>query len=316
MVSLRFHIVSLIAVFLALGVGIVIGAGVVTQGEVATIRGKLRRIEARSARVERAKSDADRQIRTLGDFARHLGDQARDDLVRGRLQGVAVTLVAVRGADRASIDSIRQQLAAAQADFRGTLWCTHRLQLSSVGDRSALSAALGVNISDPDTLRLLAVSRLAATLTGAVPDGPALGAMRAQGFLEWDSAPSAPGTSTTVSVEGLPVANSRVLLVSGAGAEVGDDQFAVPLAQALAQTPTGVVAAEAGQDGPGGREVFVGLLRRNHGAAGTFSTVDNLESAAGQAAAVLALEDLGRGRTGDYGVAPGRSLRLLPAPPP
>lgn len=316
MVNLRFHIVSLVAIFLALGVGIVIGAGVVTQGEVSTIRGNLRRVEARSARAEKAKADADRQIRALGDFAKRFGEQARDDLVRGRLQGVPVTLVAVRGVDRDSIDAVRQQLGTAQADFRGTLWCTHRLQMSSANDRSALAASLGVTISDPDTLRLLAVSRLAATLTGSAPDGPALGAMRNDGFLEWDPAPVAPGAPTTLAVEGTPVAHTRVILVSGAGAEVGDDQFAVPLAQALAQAPTGVVAAEAGQDSPGGREVFVGLLRHNHGTAGALSTVDNLETAAGQAAAVLALDDLGRGRTGDYGVAPGRNLRVLPAPAP
>ena len=42
------------------------------------------------------------------------------------------------------------------------------------------------------------------------------------------------------------------------------------------------------------------------------STVDDLESPMGQAASVLALDDLGFGRTGHFGVGPG-AQRLLPS---
>jgi len=110
----------------------------------------------------------------------------------------------------------------------------------------------------------------------------------------------------------LPLANTRYLVVSGAGAEVGDDVVAVPLVQAYAQASGRVVAAESGVDSEGGRAVFVGLLRGDI-SSGRLSTVDNLESAMGQTAAVLALEDLGVPRFGHYGVGPG-AQRILPAP--
>jgi len=58
--------------------------------------------------------------------------------------------------------------------------------------------------------------------------------------------------------------------------------------------------------------VFVGLLRGDIASA-RLSTVDNLESAMGQTAVVLALEDLGVPRFGHYGVGPG-AQRVLPAP--
>jgi hypothetical protein len=45
------------------------------------------------------------------------------------------------------------------------------------------------------------------------------------------------------------------------------------------------------------------------------STVDHLDTAAGMAAAVLAVEDLGTLRTGHYGVASG-AARLLPGADP
>ena len=102
------------------------------------------------------------------------------------------------------------------------------------------------------------------------------------------------------------------MLVSGAGAEVGDELAAIPLAEALAASPAKAVAAEAGQDTDGGRGVFVGLLRSDAAAREKVSTVDNLESPMGQAAVVLALEELGSARVGHFGVGPG-AQRLLPA---
>ena len=74
------------------------------------------------------------------------------------------------------------------------------------------------------------------------------------------------------------------------------------------------MAAEAGQDTDGGRGVFVGLVRRDATVNGKVSTVDNLESPMGQAAVVLALEELGESRVGHFGVGPG-AQRLLPALP-
>jgi len=112
----------------------------------------------------------------------------------------------------------------------------------------------------------------------------------------------------------IPVAGTRFVVASGAGAEVGDDLLALPLAQVLATAGAKAVAAEAGQDTDGGRAVFVGLIRGDATANGKVSTVDNLESPMGQAAVVLALEELGESRVGHFGVGPG-AQRLLPALP-
>ena len=106
-----------------------------------------------------------------------------------------------------------------------------------------------------------------------------------------------------------------MVVVSGAGAQVDDEQVTAPLVAQLAQARVPMIAAEAGQDTPGGRDVFVGAIRRDDQLSARVATVDNLESFMGQAATVLALGDLAQGRVGQYGVGPG-SQRLLPAPPP
>src|SRR5205823_9538857 len=121
--------------------------------------------------------------------------------------------------------------------------------------------------------------------------------------------------STTVDANLIPVAGTRMVVISGAGAQVDDDQITAPLVALLAQAHVPLVAAEAGQDTPGGRDVFVGAIRKDGQLAARVATVDNLESFMGQAAAVIALADAGDGRFGQYGVGPGAD-RLLPAPPP
>jgi hypothetical protein len=136
------------------------------------------------------------------------------------------------------------------------------------------------------------------------------------GFLSYEPPEGGASTSATGAPPGvgsLPLPDTRFVLVSGAGAEVGDELAAIPLAEAMAAGSSKAVAAESGQDTDGGRGVFVGLLRSDAAARDKVSTVDNLESPMGQAAVVLALEELGSARVGHFGVGPG-AQRLLPAP--
>ena len=52
MINFRFHVVSLIAIFLALALGVVIGAGVIDRGVVDTLNNRLDRVEAKSDRIQ------------------------------------------------------------------------------------------------------------------------------------------------------------------------------------------------------------------------------------------------------------------------
>ena len=77
----------------------------------------------------------------------------------------------------------------------------------------------------------------------------------------------------------------------------------------------GVVAVEAGTDQPGGREVFVGPLRRDRQLTPTVSTVDDLEAFAGRAAVVMLLRQPATTPAGHFGVGP-QAQRELPPPAP
>ena len=308
MVNLRYHVVSLVAVFLALGIGIVMGATVIDRVTVDTLNNRVHDVERTVNGVRAENGRLGDQIKLWNSFT----DQTRDRLLAGRLHNVPVLLLGVRGIDGKGIDGLRRELVTAGANVEGTLWLTDRLRLNDTADSDALAAALGVPVDRADLLRRAVVARLAGALDGTAASASLLKALRDGGFVDFEpptQVASTPGASPT-----LPVPGSRFVVVSGAGAVVADAEVAIPLAETLARADVGVVAAESGQDTPGGRGVFVGLLRKDPAVAVRMSTVDNLESFIGQAASVLAVEDLAVPRVGHYGVGPG-AQQLVPGSP-
>ena len=310
MINLRYHIVSLVAVFLALGLGIVMGSTVIDRVTVDALNNNLEDVRRSVGAIREENRRLGDQIKQGQDFA----ESTRDQLLRGHLRNVPVMVIAVAGVDRRPVDDLRQALVTAQATMQGTIWFTPKMRLASDGDVRALATALDLPVDRPEVVRRQALAKVAAARETATADASPLAALQAAGFVTYEGPPASTSTSVSLplSLGSLPLANTRYVLVSGAGAEVGDDVLAVPLVQAYAQASGRVVAAESGVDTQGGRAVFVGLLRGDVVSA-RLSTVDNLESPMGQTAAVLALEDLGLPRFGHYGVGPG-AQRILPSP--
>jgi hypothetical protein len=316
LVNLRYHIVSIVAVFLALGVGVVMGSTVIDRVTVDALRRQVNAVDRRVGRTQAENRRLNGQLQQLRDFA----DQARDHLLRGRLRDVPVLVVAVQGVDRKPVDALRQALVEAEARVEGTLWFTPKVRLDNHADAQALAQLLGVSADRPDAVLGSMLTGMATTLRGGEAHPDLLPALASAGFVAYEAPPVVPPgaatpTSVPVTLASLPLPATRFVVVSGAGAQVGDDHVAVPFTRALASDNGRVVAVEAGQDTPGGRAVFVGFLRGDGTVAGRLSTVDDLESPMGQAAAVLALEALGAARVGHFGVGPGAQRLLPPAGP-
>ncbi len=319
MINLRYHIVSLVAVFLALGLGIVMGSTVIDRVTVDALNNRLDEVQRSVGAIREENGRLGDQVQQGQDFA----VTTRDQLLRGHLRNIPVVVVAVAGVDRGPVDEVREALVSAQATMEGTIWFTSKMRLASDSDVRALATALDLPVDRPEVVRRQALAKVAAARETAAVEASPLAALQAAGFLTYEGPPTTtsstgaqatPSGTAPSSLAALPLANTRYLVVSGAGAEVGDDVVAVPLVQAYAQASSRVVAAESGVETEGGRSVFVGLLRGDV-ASGRLSTVDNLESPMGQTAAVLALEDLGVPRFGHYGVGPG-AQRILPAQSP
>ncbi|MBV9412727.1 MAG: copper transporter, partial [Acidimicrobiia bacterium] len=183
---------------------------------------------------------------------------------------------------------------------------------------NALAAALAIPEDNPDVVRAAALSKLATALQGSGDPVGVIPAMQQAGFITYQAPPSPASTSgptTTPPGPGAtPLPGTRSVIVSGAGALLDDDTMTMPFVTQLALNGAPIVAAEAGQDTPGGRGVFVGLIRNRPETAAHVSTVDNLESFIGQAATVFAIRDAGKQPAAHYGVGPG-AQRLLPETP-
>lgn len=302
MVNFRFHIVSLTAVFLAVAIGIAVGATVVDRATVDALKNRLDAVERR---VDRTDGENARLQQDLAGWTR-FADEAGAEAVAERLEDVPVLVIAVQGIRREPVDELRASLAAADARMQGTLWLTSRFKLEKAEDVTALSAILGNSQRSADAIRRAAISRLAAAVTGT-ESSSLLVALRDAAFVQYD-----PPEGRAVDLGAVPLPGTLFVVMSTFEPDVPNDQLAVPLAAQLARVAgPRVLAADVGQEAsgrrPAQRAVFVGPLRQDQAVAGLLSTVDNVEDFRGRFAAVYALRDLLRGKVGHFGVGPGVS---------
>ena len=340
MLNFRFHVVSLVAVFLALAIGIIMGSTVIDRALVDTLEDQQQALRGTLDDLTEENTSLRRELDDLREGSERLASEGGERLLADTLADVPVLVVAVRGVDTAVLDDLVQLLDTAGAVDQGTLWLTDRLLVDDEGELADLAESLGVpeGTASAEELRTATVQQVAAAIRGAVqgggtsPDGQAQGGggaagsglpgagaslgvlieLRSAGFLEYDAPDGGPDD-----VADLAVAGTRVVLVSGATAEVPDVDLAVPLARALVarggsdEPAVALLAAEAVppidadvEAEPPVQAAFVGVLREDD-VGDRLSTVDNLDAFAGRLAAVVAIQDLGAGRRGHYGVGPG-----------
>lgn len=95
MIDFRYHVVSIVAIFLALTVGLVIGASILSKGVADSLKASLTertdQIKSQQGQINDLKTQIDQQNKYVTDTA--------DALTSGRLGGLCVTLVEIAGAD-------------------------------------------------------------------------------------------------------------------------------------------------------------------------------------------------------------------------
>ena len=96
MINFRFHLASLVAIFLALALGVVIGAGVIDRGVVDALDSRLNQVEERSDRLETENNELRSENSQQNEILAAMGNHA----VQDRLNNVDVGIVAVRGRRR------------------------------------------------------------------------------------------------------------------------------------------------------------------------------------------------------------------------
>lgn len=340
MINLRFHIVSITAVFLSLAIGIFMGTSLLNGATVDRLEDRQNSLRDKIAARE-AENEAFRaQLRLVDRGDKAFSSQLLPVVVKGTISG-PVMVIAARGVDPDVVRAAETALVAAGATSYGIAWIDQRLDLTVADKLSAAEQSLGLTATGSASNRRSAViASLAAALAGApvptggattttstsstsVPLDPALGPdglqpaeavvpldvwdrLRTSELIDWRLEPVG-GT--------LPGPTLKVVLVSGEGAELPGDKLLRPLIGALAGARQGAAVVAEAMDSRSAvddalrgldkskpqRGAFITPIREDERLDGRLSTVDDLDRAEGLVAVVFAVRDL-PAKVGDYGI--------------
>ncbi|CAN5832305.1 hypothetical protein BH23ACT2_BH23ACT2_07680 [soil metagenome] len=166
MINFRYHIVSITAVFLALGIGVALGSTFLDGPTVDLLNRNIRGAEARIDATELENSRLARENMRSEERDVSLINEAGERLVGPYLTDEPVLVVVGPGVDNAVANDLREFLGSTGADLRGTLVLNDQLALDDEFDAD-LADALDIETSSIRTLRASVYEELEAALLAA-----------------------------------------------------------------------------------------------------------------------------------------------------
>jgi hypothetical protein len=301
-ISFRYHLVSIVAVFLALALGIVVGTtalnGPITKDLRRQVNDAKKQRDTLAAQVKTLQG----QVDDAGQFAATYGDQ----LVAGTLKNQNIVAITLPGATSDMQDGIAREVSAASGHISGRVNLTKTYLDPSHGSAivSLVTTAHPIGWTAPETSDSAALggSLLSYVLTGRGSPTD-LTQVLAQ-FSELHMAET----------DGQAMTPSKTVVVIGHGTldpKEYASQAQLALVSALSKAGAHVVVAGDEDAATGGG--VVGAVRASNTANAAVSTIDNADNPSGQVAAVLALAGAAKGQVGHYGTAKGADA-LYPAP--
>lgn len=341
MVTFRFYVVSTVAFFLALAVGVVVGS--VLDGRIADS------LQDRLGNVERSLDETvalmdDKNVE-IDEMQRYIESSAAF-AVQGRLEESATMVVAESGLDAGAVEDLVRRLRQAGSRVEGIVWLEQRWDLDDPADREAVDALLTepADGSDAADLREALWRELLAEAAPATTDETTTTTTMTTTSAPTettspDPAPTttAPTTTTTVldrspllfdtstlrdladaglvrlqQVDGDAEGDATTLhlvAVTGTSSTLSTPgDRAIELVRSAADRGVPSVLAEVPAQVEDGEQIERGTIiaRALETSPVRFSTVDDLDLVAGRVATALALDDLTRSTpvVGRYGYGP------------
>ena len=300
MISLRYHIISIAAVFLALAVGVVLGSSTLSRTLLSGLSNDNDELVRQVHDLETQRNGQNARLADADSFATQVGPMA----VRGQLTQRTVVLVTTADADPADRDALKQLLTDAGGRVTGEVQLTDDFgnpekadQLKDIVTRLLPAGVQLPTASDPGTLAggllgpLLLISKTDnKPQASAAETAAALAGLTDGGFVK--------------ASQGIQPAQLAVVLTGGAAKGDGAGDRAATLARFATQVDrSGAGAVLAGSDGSADGTGSVGVVRADTAATSILSTVDNASTPAGRVVTVLALREQLEGGAGRYGSA-------------
>ena len=340
MIDFRYHLVSIVAVFLALAVGIVLGS---TELRGAALSALDRTSSSLSSKLDAANNENSAlQQQVQGD--RQFAQAAEPVLLKNLLDGKKVVILTAPGASGSVVNGIKTGLSDAGATVSGQVALSSKFADTSASNLSLLDqltqqatpSGLTLTNGSPQqqAAQVLAAAMVAKTSnsgsTGSGSGNNKSGNNNGSGGNSGSGSISSQDAQTIVSsfsagqfisVTGHPTSGATlaVIVTPATAPQDGNSdpvsQAVVALAQEFGQASQAtVVTGPSAGSGPGSAISAV----RSSGAANNAATVDNADSVVGQIVAVQALEQQMNGhKPGSFGTqSNANSAGPSPAPTP
>lgn len=299
MIDFRYHIVSLVSVFLALAVGIVLGAGPLRDYIAESLSGQ---VEQLREETEDLREQLDGSAASLEDAAAFIS-AAGPALTEGVLPAYPVSILALPGIEEDLLNDVRDRLEEAGARVENTLTLTEDL-LDPL--KRPFRSGIGANLTSymdpepaadvsPEAIIGQALDQALTDYDPADPQSPSADALAILQLL---------GSSDLVVHEGdLRPTLLTVILTPRAPMEEGEQAAGLGLIKGTPAERTLI----AGVDDS---ETLLHLVRTDSEASGTYATTDSIDTLAGQIILPRALAHLVSGEVETYGFTSG--ARVLP----
>jgi hypothetical protein len=309
-ISFRYHLVSLIAVFMALATGILVGSSLLNQSLLDSQRAT---IKAQGAEKDNLRRDLDTARNEVIYRDQYL-DNLDDRVLAGQLAGQRVVLVTMPGAAGGDADGLVEALTKAGARVTG---------------RVGVDDGFFATAEDPRDIAAKAAARDAIVQKNPIPElrgQPAVvqlaGALLTRGGV--DRTVSAPAKTLLnqldrggfISKSGLEDRADLAVLLCGPPPDPAlsstdrTGQGMVGLAAAMDAAGNGVVVTAPTKSAVGGA---MDAVRKAGTTRDTISTVDTVETVFGQVATVFALVEQMGGGAGHYGSTSDSDAPFPPA---
>jgi hypothetical protein len=332
-IDFRYHLVSIVAVFLALAIGIVLGAAEL-QGPTYNI------LNHTTAKLQNEYDQTRGQLATAQAQANQGESYAQavePAVVRDLLTGQRLLIITEPGAQSSVVSGISAAAVDAGASVTGQIALQPEFFDTSSATQDSLNQtnldvahSVGISLANTGSYQQQAVqviaSEILTTSSKSVPDQPTSSqqAISPSGSAGQSSSAqtmlAAYASSGFLNTTGQPATQASLVVVVTPQNVPSDgnadplDQVLPPLVAELAATSSAtVVAGSSAGSGPGSP---IAVLRSNN-VANQVSTVDDADLASGQSVVIQALAILlAGGKAGSYGLAGNGANAVAPTPAP
>ncbi|GAC1444069.1 MAG: copper transporter [Mycobacteriales bacterium] len=317
MIDFRYHLVSIIAVFLALAIGIVVGTTALNGYVVDDLRARNGKVIQDKRALEGTVRDLRRQVSRRDEFAREVAPQ----VVAGQLTGERVLVVTAPGASDSVVTDLTARIAQAGGATTGQLRLNADLfdpaKSSVVDDVVARVAPAGLPLPGGATSERAALELAAAVVTGPGPIGMTSDA--AAKIIGGFTGAQLIDVRATGGGSSLARANLALVVTGGTDGQQLDDasksrqQALLALVRSLEARSSGAVVV--GPESAAGAGGVLAALRTDGALRDAVSSVDTVDTTFGGVSTILALHEQQAGRPGRYGQGPGSQAAAPTLPP-